>query len=68
VIAEQLRVASAQIVLQQRGFKSSAEVGGLPEEEQRLVVLAITQREMGVMALSALVVVALLIRAAMTAG
>src|SRR5450755_1676194 len=32
-IAEQLRVASAQMVLDSRGFESSADVGALPEDE-----------------------------------
>jgi hypothetical protein len=42
-------------------------VGALPEDEQRSVVIAILRREIGVMALSALVVVGLLARAAGTA-
>jgi hypothetical protein len=66
-IAEQLRVTSAQTILDQRGLESAQEVGRLPEEEQRAVVLAILRREQGVMALSALVVVFLLLRAAETA-
>jgi len=66
-IAEQLRLASAAMVLDQRGLSSAADVGGLPEEEQQHVVLAIVQREMGVMAIAALVVVVLLVRAATTA-
>ena len=66
-IAEQLRVASAQMVLDARGFSSAAEVGELPADEQRRVVTAIVQRELGVMALAALVVVVLLARAAGTA-
>ncbi len=65
-IGEQLRLASAAMVLDQRGFASSAEVGRLPQEEQQHVVLAIVQREMGVMAIAALVVVVLLVRAATT--
>ncbi len=68
LIAEQLRVASAQMVLDQRGFGSAQEVGSLPEDEQRTVALGIVQREMGVMAIAALVVVVLLARAASTAG
>jgi hypothetical protein len=68
LLAEQLRVASAQMVLDGRGYSSSADVGKLPEDEQQLVVLAIVQREMGVMAIAALVVVVLLARAAATAG
>jgi hypothetical protein len=66
-VAEQLRIASAQTILDQRGLRSAAEVGDLPEEEQRAVVAAIVRREQGVMALSALVVVFLLLRAAETA-
>jgi hypothetical protein len=66
-VAEQLRVASAQMVLDQHGFASSAEVGELPEDEQRRVVVAIVQREVGVMALAAVVIVILLARAAGTA-
>jgi hypothetical protein len=65
-IAEQLRIASAQMVLDARGYGSASEVGQLPAEEQQLVVLAIVQREMGVMAIAALVVVVLLARAAGT--
>ena len=37
-LAEQLRVASAQMVLDARGFESAAEVGELPEDEQQAVV------------------------------
>jgi hypothetical protein len=67
-VAEQLRIAAAQMVLDSRGFQSSAEVGALPEEEQRLVVVRIVQRELGVMALAALVILVLLVRAAGTGG
>jgi hypothetical protein len=66
-IAEQLRVASAQMILDQRGFASAAEVGAMPDDEQRGVVLAIVQREVGVMTLAAVVIVVLLARAAATA-
>ena len=65
-IAEQLRIASAQMVLDSRGLEGSAAVGKLPESEQRVVVIAILQREMGVMVLAALVMCVLLIRAAGT--
>ena len=34
-LAEQLRIASAQMVLDSRGFEYSAAVGELPETEQR---------------------------------
>jgi hypothetical protein len=62
-IAEQLRVASAQMILDARGYGSAREVGGLEEEEQQRIVLAIVLREMGVMVLAALVNVVLLARA-----
>jgi hypothetical protein len=67
-VAEQLRIAAAQMVLDSRGFESSAAVGELPESEQRLVVISILQRELGVMVLAALVILVLLIRAAGTGG
>lgn len=66
-VAEQLRVASAQTVLDQRGLPDAQAVGGLPEPEQHAIVAAIVRREMGVMALSAVVVVFLAWRAAETA-
>lgn len=62
-VAEQLRIASAQAVLDSRGFESAAAVGELPDEEQRVIVLAIVQRELGVMVLAAIVSFVLLIRA-----
>jgi len=68
ILAEQLRAATAQMYLDSQGFESNEEVGELPPEEQRSLVTAILQREVGVMALSAVVVVVLLARAAATAG
>jgi hypothetical protein len=65
-IGEQLRISSAQMVLDQRGYESAQAVGKLPEAEQRSVVVAVVRREVGVMALAALVNVLLLARAAMT--
>ncbi len=67
-LGEQLRIAAAQTVLDARGHASAAEVGTLPADEQRLVVVRIVQRELGVMVLAAIVMVALLARAASTAG
>jgi hypothetical protein len=67
-VAEQLRIASAQMILDSRGLESAEAVGQLPAEEQRLVVVRIVQREIGVMVLAALVMFVLLIRAAGTAG
>jgi hypothetical protein len=66
-VAEQLRVASAQTILDQRGLESAAAVGTLPEHEQQSLVATIVRREIGVMALSAIVVVFLALRAATTA-
>jgi hypothetical protein len=66
-IAEQFRVASAQAILDQRGLDGAEAVGRLPEAEQRELVGLILRREMGVMTLSALVVVFLALRAAATA-
>lgn len=65
-VAEQLRLASAQTVLDQRDLESAAAVGRLPEGEQHEVVAAIVHRELGVMALSAVVVAFLALRAAAT--
>jgi hypothetical protein len=65
-VAEQLRIASAQMILDSRGLESGAAVGALPETEQRVVVVAILQRELGVMVAAALVILLLLLRAATT--
>ena len=67
LIAEQLRVASAEQVLEHRELPDAQAVGALPEAEQRSVVLAIVRREIGVMALAALVVAFLALRAALIA-
>jgi hypothetical protein len=66
-VAEQLRVISAQTILDRRGLADAQAVGALPEAEQRAVVAEIVRRELGVMAVSALVVVFLALRAAGTA-
>ena len=63
-IAEQLRLAAAQTVLDARGLESAAAMRELPDAEQRSIVLGIVRREMGVMAASALVVCVLGLRAA----
>lgn len=67
LIAEALRAASAQMVLDARGLPSARAVEKLPQDEQRALVVTIIQREIGVMALAALVIVVLLLRAAQTA-
>jgi hypothetical protein len=66
-VAEQLRVASAQTILDKRALPDAGAVGALPAREQRRVVAAIVSRELGIMALSALVVAFLALRAAGTA-
>jgi hypothetical protein len=63
MFAEQLRLASADQVLIARGLENAQALGGLPEAEQRSVVVAILRREMGVMAAAALVVCFLALRA-----
>ena len=66
VVAEQLRIASAQTVLDARGVQSAAALGDRPDDEQRSVVRQILRRELGVMATAALVVAFLALRAAGT--
>jgi hypothetical protein len=66
-VAEQLRATSAQAVLDQRGLEGREAIAALPQDEQHGLVAAILQRETGVMAASALVVVFLALRAAGTA-
>jgi len=66
-VAEQLRVTAAETVLDQRGLENAQAVGGLPEAEQQALLAAVVRREIGVMAVSALVVVVLALRAAGTA-
>jgi hypothetical protein len=66
-LGESLRISSAQMILDARGIESAKEVGSLQDDEQRRIVVAIVQREIGVMALAALVTVVLLARAAGTA-
>ena len=66
-VAEQLRVTSADTILEQQELPDAQAVGKLSADEQRAVVRAIVRREIGIMALSALVVVFLALRAAGTA-
>lgn len=66
-VAEQLRVAAAQTILDRHDLPDAQAVGALPEPEQHALVAAILVREMGIMALSAAVVVFLALRAAGTA-
>ena len=62
-VAEQLRVTSAEAVLDDAGLESARAVGDLDESRQRSVVLAIVRREMGVMTAAAFVVAFLALRA-----
>ena len=62
-VAEQLRLASADIELQKRDLENAQEVATLPEEEQHALVAGIIRRETGVMAASAAVVALLCLRA-----
>ena len=64
-VAEQLRIVSAEQVLENRGLPDAQAVGALPEREQHAIVLAIVRRELGVMALAALVAALLALRAAL---
>jgi hypothetical protein len=66
-VAEQLRVISAQTILDRRELVDAQAVGELGDDEQRTIVAEIMRRELGVMTLSALVVVFLALRAAGTA-
>jgi hypothetical protein len=65
-VAEQLRIVAADHVLTSRDLDEAAQVAELPEDEQQSVVMAILRREMGVMALAAIVVCFLALRAAGT--
>ena len=66
-VAEQFRAAAAQTVLDARDLEDARAVGRLDEAGQRSVVLAILRRELGVMALAAIVVAFLALRAYGTA-
>jgi len=68
LLAEQLRILAAEQVLAARGLPDAQAVGGLAQEDQREVVVAILRRELGVMAAAALAVCFLALRAAGTAG
>jgi hypothetical protein len=65
-VAEQLRLASAQTVLDARGLEDAQAVGHLPEADQRSLVRQIVRRELGVMSAAALVTCFLGLRAAGT--
>jgi hypothetical protein len=62
-VAEQLRLVSAQTVLDARDLEDAQAVGRLPADQQQSVVLQIVRRELGVMAAAALVIAFLALRA-----
>ncbi|MCW2991025.1 MAG: hypothetical protein JWM73_1619 [Solirubrobacterales bacterium] len=68
VFAEQLRILSAQSVLDARGIESAQALGTRSAVEQQSVVVAILRRETGVMTLTAAVVCFLALRAIGTAA
>ncbi len=64
MIAEQLKLSAATMVLDSHSLEDAKAVGRLPAAGQREIVLAIMRREIGSMTMSALVVTVLLARAA----
>lgn len=62
--AEQLRVASAETVLEALGYSGAADVGREPEEVQHAVVAAIARREVGIVTAAMAVIVVLALRGA----
>ena len=62
-VAEQLRVTSAEMVLDDAWLENAEAVGDLDEARQRSVVLAIVRREMGVMTAAGFVAAFLALRA-----
>jgi hypothetical protein len=66
LVAEQLRISSAEMVLAARGLEDAQAVGRLDESSQRSIVLSIVRRELGVMVVAALVIFGLAVRAATT--
>ncbi len=67
-VAEQLRIISAQTVLDARGIEDAQALGRRDEAEQQSVVVAILRREIGVMALAAGIACFLALRAIGTWG
>ena len=67
IIAEQLRIASADSVLAARDRDDAQAVGLLPEAEQQLIVSTIAHRELAVIAIAAAVIAFLALRVLATA-
>jgi hypothetical protein len=65
-VAEQLRLVAADHVLTSHDLDDAQQVATLPAADQQALVTTILRREMGVMALAALVVCVLALRAAGT--
>lgn len=68
MIAEQLRIVSAEQVLERRGLDGAADVDYLDEAGQRGVVREIVRREIGVMTASAFVICFLALRVTVERG
>ncbi len=66
IVAEQLRLAAAQSVLDANDLEDAQAVELLPEAEQLALVRAIMRRETGIAALAALVIVVLALRVLVT--
>jgi len=62
IIAEQLRIAAAQTVLDQRELPDAQAVGQLPAAEQQAIVGAILAREIAIVGLAAVVIAFLALR------
>jgi hypothetical protein len=62
-VAEQLRAVSAQTVLDARGLESARAMEALDADTQRSIVVQIMRKEMGVMAVAALTIAFLALRA-----
>ena len=62
IIAEQLRIASADAVLSSRDLEDAQADGELPDDEQQLIVLTIAHRELAVAAIACLVIAFLALR------
>jgi hypothetical protein len=68
LVAEQLRLISAEQVLERRGLDGAADVAGLDEAGQRGIVREIVRREIGVMATAAFVIAFLALRVTVERG
>ena len=67
IIAEQLRIASADAVLSSRDLDDAQAVGELPADEQQLIVSTIANRELAVAAIACVVIAFLALRVLATA-